>query len=277
MKTKLDFLLYSPPKTGSTSLACMLDMHPQISAITIPNESKEPGLFNTRNIISDEEIIQYNGCFKDDSTLKFEKSTSYFSSPSAAKHIKNFCKEDIKFITVLRNPVDKLISLYKYFRIISTIHEKKLDNQAAEILQFEVPNDEVFYNFPTIKELLNDNTSWEWVLYSGVYHQHLDRLYRLFNSQSILLINYDDFKTNTLHCLESILNFLNVDIQSLDKSSSNIVANSSQLWEELCFKLDIPLSCTHIEDKYLHQIKEHYYRHNDLLKQKYSFDHNWND
>ena len=275
MKTKLDFLLYSPPKTGSTSLAGMLDMHPQISSIIIPNKSKEPGFFNTTKIEEDE-IIQYNNLFKEDSTLKFEKSTSYFSSPFAAHHIKNFCKDDIKFITVLRNPVDRFISLYKYFRLISAIHEKGLDNKARELVHFKIPDDKVFYDFPSVEEILNNKQGWKWILSSSLYHQHLDRLYGLFDNNLILLLNYDDFKTRTAHCLESIFNFLTVDSRS-DKIKSNITWNSGKLWEELCVKLDISLSCAHLEDKYLHQIKEYYYKHNDLLKQKYSFDNNWND
>lgn len=273
MKTKLDFLIYSPPKTGSTSLAGMLDMHPDISSIITP-KSKEPGFFHAKTIEEDE-IIHYNNCFKEDGTLKFEKSTSYFSSPFAAKQIKNFCKNEVKFITVLRNPIDRFVSLYAFFRLISSIHEHGLGDKAREFVHFKVPDDPIFHNFPSVEEIFNQQNPRHWAITSGLYVNHLDRLHQLFDKKSILLVNYEYFKEKPENVLDSILKFLNVDNHMTDIATS-IRWNSRTTWQGLCNKLGISTSCSHIEDKWIKQLKDYYYEHNNLMKEKYFFKHSWN-
>lgn len=270
--TKIDFLLYSPPKTGSTSLAGMLNMHKQISAINIP--SKEPNFFNHAKI-THEQMLEYNNKFTQDDTLKFEKSTVYFSSPTAINNIKLLCKDDIKFISILRNPVTRFISLYKYFRIISHIHEAGLSDEAQRVAGFKMPNDSVFFDFPRIDELLTNN-EYRWTINAGLYHQHLERLYGLFEPSSIAIFTYDNFKVNRKEVLRSILNFLNVDCDLTD-IKLNIMWNSFNIWDDLLNKLNLKNIDIDIPEKYLALLKQYYYEHNKLLSNNYNIIHNWNE
>ena len=270
--TKIDFLLYSPQKTGSTSLAAMLNMHKQISAINVP--SKEPHFFNHPKI-THEQVLEYNNKFAQDDTLKFEKSTAYFSSPTAINNIKLLCKDDIKFITVLRNPVTRFISLYKFFRSISYIHESGLSDEAQRIAGFKIPNDPVFFDFPKIDELLARD-AYEWTTRAGLYHTHLERLYSLFKPSSILVFTYDDFKANAKEVLISILNFLQVDCDLTD-IKLNIKWNSFNTWDTLLNKLNLKELDIDIPEKYLAQIKEYYHEPNKLLNDNYGIINNWNE
>ena len=272
MKTKLDFLLYSPNKTGSTSLTAMLNMHRQISSIQ--TLSKEPNFF-TNKVIELEDVIKYNEKFKQDNTLKFEKSTSYFCSEWAINNIKAWCKQDIKFISILRNPIDRFISMYRYFSIIAFIHKNEKLERAARIANFKIPDDKVFINFPTLDKLLSGEVGYKWVLDSGIYHKHLDRLYHSFDGDDILIIKYEDFKLGANKCLENICNFLEID-SNVSNINTNIKWNSYKFWQDLANKLDLQMPSIDLSDKEINLLKNYYNEHNELLEKKYGIANDWN-
>lgn len=105
--------LIGAQKAGTTSLAFLLDQHPDI-AVSNP---KEPGYFNANY---DRGMAWYRSCFPADlPALLVDASTGYTMAPAdasgsgephlAADRIKEL-SPDARFIYVLRDPVDRTIS-----------------------------------------------------------------------------------------------------------------------------------------------------------------------
>src|SRR5690606_3691557 len=97
------------PKSGTSSLHEYLNLHPDIEMSRV----KEPHFF-THNKIYQEGLDFYKKMFLNPQ-IKYhgESSTAYFSDQLALKRIQKDVK-DVKFILILRNPVERTISHYRW-------------------------------------------------------------------------------------------------------------------------------------------------------------------
>lgn len=117
-----------------------------------------------------------------------EFSTDYMLSPIVPNLIhKHF--PNVKLIACLRNPVDKLHSLYQY-----------QVNRKSQL--------SIFKNF---LELTKKNTAF---LEEGCYYKQLKPYFQLFPKKNILILLFDDLKKDPIKFIKNIYKFL--ELKNLD-------------------------------------------------------------
>lgn len=97
-------------KAGTTSLYDWLSQHPDVSA---PLEMKDFHYFTEH---FGENIDTLHKHYKESKSVKLHCAVNYlFFSETVATKLKNY-NPNSKIIICLRNPIDRAISAYKYFR-----------------------------------------------------------------------------------------------------------------------------------------------------------------
>jgi len=197
-----EFFIVGAAKSGTTSLWQYLRQHP---AIFMPADItwKEPSFYCDSYGVSD--LAFYLSLFKEAKPDQIigEASTPYLSSPESPGRIHGAAPES-KIIIMLRNPVDRAYSLYKWMH-----HEKyeKADS-FEEALEIEVKSrkdDEAF---------LKDNGHFYWdflYFHSGLYFEQVRRYYDLFSASQIKVIIFEDFARRGLEITKEVYAFLGVD------------------------------------------------------------------
>jgi hypothetical protein len=125
VEKKLNFIVVGTAKSGTTSLFNVLKNHPDIF---IP-EKKEMNFFNygtdskigpNKKYLDDYpeqiyDINQYHNHYKDSAKINGDISPVYlYNHETTIKNIKKYCKDDIKIIIILRNPIDRAFSQYMH-------------------------------------------------------------------------------------------------------------------------------------------------------------------
>jgi len=202
---KPNFFIVGAPRCGTTAISVYLREHPNIF---IPKD-KEPHYFA-------EDFPKYGGRYRveksPDNYLKlFEGCTSehlavgevsvwYLYSSVAIKNIYEFSK-NAKIIVMLRNPVDLVYSIHSKFA--ENLNEAEDEFETAWRLQ------------SSRKRGLNiPETCMEPALlqYSevGKLSNQLERVLKIFPSEQVKVILFDDFKKSNKAVYEDILSFLEV-------------------------------------------------------------------
>jgi len=199
---KPNFLIVGASKSGTTSIAKYLYQHPQIFF----NESvKEPRYF-VRQAINEISIWDpMNGEIKRQSILEKkryfnlfstdieynrygEKSIHYFNHPELAiKNIKNEIG-DIPIIISLRNPVDRMISNWKY-------------------LAYELFDLDFALNLENKRKDFGYNSFWLYK-YQSFYADKINLF--LENFSNVLVIIFEEFAKNPQKILRDCTDFLDV-------------------------------------------------------------------
>lgn len=98
------------PKSGTSSLYTYLNQHQRVQMSSV----KEPHFFSVSEIWSNGEEY-HNSLFHPDADVEYygEASTIYCIDQVAIKRISR-CLSDVKIIIILREPVERLISHYKW-------------------------------------------------------------------------------------------------------------------------------------------------------------------
>lgn len=191
MKINNFALVIGAMKCGTTSLFEYLAQHPQIA----PCSHKEPLFFCNSNEWS-RGFNYYQSLWKWNSSIHkiaLEATASYtrVTHPNkyhmnAAENIAEFQKSTnaiFKFIYIMRNPIDRIESHYTQGR-------KRKHKDTAQ----------------SISKGINRE-----VIDTSKYAMQLDEYYQRFSKDSILLINFEDLKTNPHNLLLKICQFLEVD------------------------------------------------------------------
>jgi hypothetical protein len=180
MKKKPNLIILGAQKCGSTSLAYYLGQHPDI--YLLPQEghffsknSWENNIDNYLNLFSNRQE-RYIG----------EKTPHYFHHPSACKRIKKFCNNDVKFIVILRNPVDRAYSAYYWWS-----GKGKID----------------YKNF---EECINAKITRMGIKGIGKYISHLKKWYKLYPKECILCLKTEDLDNNPQQVLNKVCDFLSL-------------------------------------------------------------------
>ncbi|MFQ5707307.1 MAG: sulfotransferase [bacterium] len=174
---KPNFIFIGPSKTGSTWIFELLRSHP---AIYIP-VAKDIYFFDK---YFDKGVKWYEKQFKGGANRQIagELSHDYFSSKIAIDRIR-MLYPSIKLICCLRNPFDRAVSSYKYFQR----NGLALGDFAVEIR-----------NHPEIFE-------------EGLYYKHLSYILSNFDYKNVLVLYFDDLKSNSDEFARRIFNFIEVD------------------------------------------------------------------
>jgi hypothetical protein len=105
-----DFLIIGAQKSGTSSLFNWLNKHPQMRGSSI----KEIHYFNN-HIHFGRDINWYCKNFPGKAVFRFEATPAYMYSPHTCESIHR-TYPSMKFIVVLRNPVDRAYSAYNHYR-----------------------------------------------------------------------------------------------------------------------------------------------------------------
>ena len=198
---KVDFFIVGAPKAGTTSLYHYLNEHPQIEM----SLQKEPdyfsdkeiqiqGLYYSKNRIDTEE--KYNGLFNTQKkdVIFGEGSVSYLFYPTVAQDIKVY-NPMAKIIIMLRNPIDRAFSHYLMdyrLGLVSDSFEDIINKKSKH------KNAHLFY---------------QQYIKVGEYAAQLKRYCDIFDKKNILLIDYENFKSDVTGTVNSAYSFLNISAE----------------------------------------------------------------
>ena len=210
MNKKNFFLIIGVSKSGTTSLSAYLSQHENIFSSF---KNNEPRFFvkNTINQISSYDPMKktiindsifnkekYFDLFKNNSNIKYfcEDSIHYFNHPEESiKNIKKYLG-NIPIFIILRNPIDRLISNWKYIR--------------KDVLPLDTALDYENYRLQ-----LGYNSFWAYKKQS-IYYEKIKVFMDNFSKVKILI--FEDFITNSDKVLNDCLQFLDLEEHQFDTS-----------------------------------------------------------
>ena len=193
------------PKSGTTTLFKILCQHSQIHT----PKFKEPFFFNNSNYQNG--IDWYANTYYDD--IKNEKwvldfTPSYLYSDEALFRINEYSKgKDLKFIVMLRNPVERAYSHY-----LHTLRDGLEDLDFNDAIQAE---SERLLNY---ENNLLSQLKYSYI-YQSLYHKHLSKYFESFGRNNFFVINYDSQlldKSEFKLMISDLQNFLEIKIENLN-------------------------------------------------------------
>ena len=178
---KVDFIIPGAMKCGTSSLAKLLMSHPDI----VFSSPKEPQFFAKAKNWKDE-LAVYENYFKKEGRIRGEGSTSYTMYPWFNLGIWNHIYEynpDMKFIYLVRNPIDRFVSHYMH------LYERGY---------IDCSLDETFKQTPLM-------------FYVSRYYMQISPYIDRFGKDNVLLIDFDDFNNFRSQTVKQVSAFLDID------------------------------------------------------------------
>ncbi len=192
-----NFLCIGAPKSGTTSLFDILKQHPEIGLSSF----KEPHFFdNDSNWKQGVDWYENNYFAKLDNNVIGEFSPTYLSQIACPLRIKNTLGTDVKFIVLLRNPVERSYSHY--------LHTKRDEYEDLGFIDAILSEEERLKK----SNVKNDFISFSRFsyIYQGCYAQHINNYLRYFPIAQFHFVLFDDFVNRRQETINKILAFLNV-------------------------------------------------------------------
>jgi hypothetical protein len=190
-------------KAATTALFNYLADHPQICA----SSAKETRFFldvdyplpsKCRYEEGIDKYLEYYEC-EHDGEIRLEASPDYLYSPNTARKIKDSLP-NVKFIFVLREPMSRLISWFKFGKLMRKIPKSMtfdvyIDDQSKKKKQYQQQSPHpAFY-----------------ALEQGRYSKYLKTYLDIFGREQLHICFFEDFKTNHVSFLQSICSFVNIN------------------------------------------------------------------
>ena len=224
-----DFFIVGHAKSGTTALYEMLRPHPQI----FMPDAKEPWFFSTDMRprfqprlagAGPQTLEEYLSLFAGAAPEQRagEASSSYLWSRTAAAYIAEV-QPEAKIIAILREPASFLRSLH--LQLLQSHVESQKDFRKAMALQEDRRNG---------RHIPRNSHRPQLLQYSNLvrYVEQLRRYEELFAPEQMLVLIYDDFRSDNAGTLRSVLRFLEVDenrpLEVLDVNHSTLM-RSQQL------------------------------------------------
>ena len=204
------------PKAGTTSLFHYLALHPDV----FPSSRKEPGFFHPFKIKDmDKNLEAYKKFFAGYSAQRYvmEATPGYFyGGKESADAINNFSPES-KIIIVLRNPVQRLFSFYKYKKSLGHIDGNL--NFGSYINECKKVSDN--------QSIKKENYDF-WAIVGGNYASLLTEWYNVFGNR-LKVCFFDDMVKDEPKFIEEICKWLDLDKSEIDDSRTK-VQNKSMIY-----------------------------------------------
>lgn len=199
-----NFFIIGAPKCGTTALSHFLSKHPEIH-FSYPKEpyywaSDFAGVRRQYGVESMEAYLNLFVSASQQTAAIGEGSTVYLASESAVPAILNF-QPDAKFIVMLRNPVEIVVSAH--LQEFSHLNESEPDFIKAWQLQEERQRGE------NIPRSCYEPALLQYRKMAKVGFQ-FDRLVKAVRPDRIHVIYFEDLKQSMLDVYKSTLSFLNV-------------------------------------------------------------------
>jgi len=174
-----NFFIVGASKAGTTSLVEALSMHPSIF-MTHPKEPNFFSRYDDANGIEDYSLENYLKLYKsaESETVLGEASVRYLDSSQAAKHIYNF-NPDSKALISLRNPMDRIRSLYEMYVRHGLEHS---------------------FDYVTRVD--------PWLVQQCLYYDRVKRYFDVFPRNQLLIIDFSDLIGDWISTISSVHKFL---------------------------------------------------------------------
>jgi len=260
-----DFLIIGGVKCGTTSLYYTLLNHKDI----IGPDFKEIQYFRGDN--KNKNINWYLSQFppkQNINQLLCECSPSY-SLPGCINEIKNaFLGKKLKFIYIIRNPVDRFISQYIHFRGLN------IAKNTPKLLE-EITKEKEFHHYkrvlksawkgePRLLKHIINNINDDYYKY-GEYINVIRAIENQFGKSNLHLVIFDDLIKNPSAEICKIFNFLN--IENIDLQLEN--KNTAKFWKSI-YDASNEIDCNFIET-----LKKYYKPYNEALYEHINRDLGW--
>lgn len=208
---KPNFFILGAPKCGTTSLVHWLSDHPEIYMSPI----KEPHFFNTDHnyhlVHSEKEYYKLFSNVEDEHKAIGEASVWYLYSEDAVRNIEEQLPNS-KYIVMLRNPVEMMISLHQQ-QLFSGNENVEDFKRAWEIISKRKKGNKIPPLCREPKHLFYDE-----VCKLGT---QLENLFKQVDEERIKVIFLDEIKEDPRIQYEEILNFLGV--KSINKDDFSVI------------------------------------------------------
>lgn len=185
MSCKPDFIFIGPGRSGTTFLYHYLNRHPDV---TMPRNVKEINYFNDNYYKKD--FDWYLNFFRHANSQNAigEIANMYIYDADVAQRIKEKLP-DVKVITVLRNPYERVVSAYQYRMSVGEIPSMSF----TEALSY----------YPDL-------------IYQSCYATLLVNYLKSFDSSQIFILFYDDLKQEPKMFLEKVCDILSVEYADIE-------------------------------------------------------------
>ena len=209
-----NFMCIGAAKSGTTSLYDILKQHSDVFTPSF----KEPHFFDISTVyengVSWYEKTYFNGVKKEKCIGDF--TPTYLFDKYAPERILESLGENVKFIIILRNPVDRAYSHY--------LHSKR---DLHERLSFK----------NAIKKKVNENNNYLTYLRrsyveQGKYANMLKRYFALFSKDNFLILHFEeDFIAEREQTILKIFKFLNIKEEDINFNiRSNKASKAKFIW-----------------------------------------------
>ena len=218
---KVNTFIVGAPKAGTTSLHHYLNQHTDVSMSSV----KEPNFFSSKEV----ESLFYNSKCIDDSNdyhklfskeqrqIRGEASVSYLFYENVPKRIYDYNSE-AKIIIMLREPIERAFSHYLMDCRLGFCSEK---------LEDIIANPQSYPQY------------FQQYLELGNYYSQIKRYQDIFGKEQLLVIFYEDFKTNTETVMNRVFSFLEIEQQEIDLSIKNPFLSTSNTLISKLYKFNI--------------------------------------
>ncbi len=228
---KPSFLIIGAARSGTTTLAQCLNLHPKIF---MPETDHEPKFFSREPEF--EKGIEYymNTYFSsaEKHQTAGEKSTEYMESLISAKRIHLF-HPNMKIIYILRHPVERVISNY-WWSVYNGFELRPIEYAIRS--EFEK-----YLKHPRRISKIYSTCPHAYIERS-LYFDNLVPFHHLFAPKNIIGFLFEEFISNKNKITEKIFNFLGIEAMNLPVDSVRINRHvnrtkklSARLYEELSY------------------------------------------
>lgn len=202
---RIDFLAVGPQRTGSTWLYEKLLHHPEIAW---PQGVKETFFFDSR--FNNGFNWYYKHFSINDSSVVGEAGPTYFDDPLAPDRIFEHAPQ-CKIIINIRNPISKTYSVFRHYYTSGLV---------------PIDFDKAIEKAPRILD-------------SGHYEKHSMRWESLFGNERIMYLVQDDVIADPQGCIQSVCQFLEIDmIESGLGNSEKVNTASAPRSPQLVFAME---------------------------------------
>lgn len=221
------FIVIGAQKSGTTSLSHYLSQHPRILRSLTQEVHFFDGGLNPAADNYENGQQWYRAHFPSKKRLRgrfktFEVSPLYIFNPLVPGRIIEHLP-DVKLIALLRNPTERAISHY--------FHERRKGRESLSIEQALQAEDERLQ--PVLENAQYKSKTFINCSYKlrGIYKVQLERFYRYFPPQRLLVLSSEEFFTEPEHVLRRVFDFVGVDsrFEVADLRKRNVSSNREQV------------------------------------------------
>ena len=194
-----NFMCLGAAKSGTTTLYDILRQHPDLYVPSF----KEPHFFdipeNYKNGIKWYEKTYFKNT---NQKIVADFTPSYFFDEEAPKRIFESLGGELKFVVILRNPLDRAYSHYLHSK--RDLYEKQ---DFGEALKLESSRLQQYQNQADYLSYLRHS-----YIHQGLYSKMLKRYLQYFSLDNFLFINFEDeFLQEKDLTIQKVLHFLEID------------------------------------------------------------------